>query len=144
MARKKKQSSNAIGYVLLALLAAGIFYSGILDKGAGTGTASSRPAQAVSTAPASSTTAPLSAPRFVNVASLNVRHTPSTSGPLIMALPRGTALKVLDRRNGWLLIDINPTLEGWVAESLTTTVAPSQPRQAQQSFVPPKALSASN
>ena len=80
---------------------------------------------------------PLCIPRFVNVASLNVRHTPSISGELIMTLPRGTALRVLERREGWLLVDLNPTLEGWVAERLTTTQVP------QQRHLPPASLTGS-
>lgn len=54
-----------------------------------------------------------------------------------MTLPRGTQLKVLGRKDGWLLIDINPTLEGWVAESLTTTESP------RQGLRPPAGLNAS-
>lgn len=58
-----------------------------------------------------SASAPRDIPRFVNVASLNVRHTPSISGELIMMLPRATALRVLDRQEGWFLVDLNPPLE---------------------------------
>lgn len=72
-----------------------------------------------------SASAPLDIPRFVNVASLNVRH--STSGELIMMLPRGPALRVLDRQEGWLLVAFSPTLEGWVAERLTTTQVLQKP-----------------
>lgn len=126
MARKKKQSSNVIGLVILGAIALGIYQFGIVGSIDRPARAATPPAQAVSTAPAQARPVPLDAPRFVNVASLNVRHTPSTSGPLIMALPRGTPLKVLGQQNGWLLIDINPTLEGWVSEGLTTTQAPGQ------------------
>ena len=84
--------------------------------------------------PSDSASEPLNKPRYVNVASLNVRHTPSASGPLIMALPRGTPMKVLDRKDGWLLIDLSPTLEGWVTERFTTVQAP------QQDYVPPAPL----
>ena len=41
-----------------------------------------------------------------------------------MALPRGTPMKVLDRKDGWLLIDLSPTLEGWVTERVTTVRDP--------------------
>lgn len=126
MARKKKQSSNVIGLVILGAIALGIYQFGIAGNIDRPARAATPAGQSASKPPSQSTPSPLDAPRFVNVASLNVRHTPSTSGPLIMALPRGTPLKVLGRQNGWLLIDINPTLEGWVSEGLTTTKAPTQ------------------
>lgn len=144
MARKKKQQgSNVIGLVILGALGLGIYQFGIADSPHRSGGAAPRPAAAVATSaspsspssPTRGTPAPLDAPRYVNVAELNVRHTPSMSAPLVMTLPRGTPLKVLGRKDGWLLIDINPTLEGWVSEQLTTTKAPQTPR-------PPEALRA--
>lgn len=131
MARKKKQGSNLVGLVILGVIGFGIYQFGIV----GTPDRSAAPtarSDAVASTPAkpaakpAAASVPLSAPRFVNVASLNVRHTPSTTGPLIMTLPQGTQLKVLGREKGWLLIDINPTLEGWVSEQLTTTERPNQ------------------
>jgi uncharacterized protein YgiM (DUF1202 family) len=126
MARKKKQSSDVIGLVILGAIAFGIYQFGIAGNPDRTTRAATPPAQSVSAAPSTAKPTPLDAPRFVNVASLNVRHTPSTSGPLIGTLPRGAQLKVLGQQNGWLLIDINPTLEGWVSEGLTTTQMPTQ------------------
>lgn len=133
---KKKQQSNWVGWVILGVIGLGIYHFGIANPQGTPGRTNSvaRPAQPAAATPAP---APLSAPRYVNVATLNVRHTPDTSGPLIMTLPRGTALHVLGRENGWLLIDVNPTLEGWVSEQLTTTQAP------QQRLVPPAALTGS-
>lgn len=136
MARKKKQqSSNIIGLVILGALGLVIYQFGIAGNPDRSASTAPRPAAAATSAPpasASSPTAPLDAPRYVDVAALNVRHTPSTSSPLIMTLPRGTPLKVLGRKDGWLLIDINPTLEGWVSEQLTTTRQPGQaPRPPQ-------------
>lgn len=128
---KKKQSSNAIGWVILGLIAFGIFQFGIQgkpDRGAGSAPQS---ATSVSTTQSHSVSTPLNVPRFVNVASLNVRHSPSVSGELIMTLPRGTSLRVLDRQDGWLLVDLSPTLEGWVTERLTTVQGPA-PR-----YIPP-------
>lgn len=136
---KKKQSSNATGLVLLGLLGLGLYYFGTTAQHDANRPAA-RTASATQSAPAKpapATSVPLSAPRYVNVATLNVRHTPSTTSPLVMTLPRGTALRALARDGDWLLIDINPTLEGWVAESLTTTKAP------QQNPVPPAALTGS-
>jgi hypothetical protein len=127
---KRKQNSNAVGWVLLGIIAFGIFqFGGQENLGRG---ASGAPQSATSakTVQSHSASAPLDAPRFVNVALLNVRHTPSNSGELIMTLPRGTALRVLDRQDGWLLVDLNPTLEGWVAERLTTTQVLQQPKAA--------------
>src|SRR3546814_17847572 len=118
---KKKQSSKAIGWVILGLIAFGIFKFGIQAKPDRRSSSAPQAATSVSTTQPRAASAPLNVPRFVNVASLNVRHTPSASGELIMALPRGTALRVLDRQNGWLLVDLSPTLEGWVTERLTTT-----------------------
>lgn len=121
---KKKQGSNLIGWVLLGLLAFGIFQFGIMGQPGRPATAPQRSVPVEATPPASAV--PLSAPRFVAVASLNVRHAPSTASELITALPRGTRLRVLDRQNGWLLVDLTPTLEGWVSERLTTTQSPGQ------------------
>lgn len=136
---RKQQKSNAVGWVILGLMAFGIFQFGVLkdgDEGRHANSASKR-VEAPTTQHSNSPAEPLDKPRFVNVASLNVRHSPSASGELIMALPRGTSLKVLDRQNGWLLIDLSPTLEGWVTERLTTTEAP-QPR-----YIPPAQLTGS-
>ena len=124
MAKKKKQGSNVIGWVILGAMAFGIYQFGIvgsMNRPSGT---VARPAGHVATASPKPASAPLDAPRYVNVASLNVRHTPDPSGPLVTALSRGTQLKVLGRQDGWLLVDLSPTLEGWVAEHLTTTEAP--------------------
>lgn len=137
MARKKTQSSNVIGWAILGAMAFGIYQFGILgsmDRPAG---AAARPAGVVATASPRPASVPLDAPRYVDVAMLNVRHTPGTSGPLVTTLPRGTALRVLDRREGWLLVDLSPTLEGWVAEHLTTTAAPAP------SYRPPAPVKAS-
>jgi hypothetical protein len=123
---KRKQNSNVVGWMILGIMAFGIFQFGILgnsDPRVGAATQSAMSATIAQPHPASP---PLSMPRFVNVASLNVRHTPSTSGELIMTLSHGTALRVLERKEGWLLVDLNPTLEGWVAERLTTTQVPQQ------------------
>ncbi|MFD2646354.1 SH3 domain-containing protein [Devosia albogilva] len=133
---RKKQKSRLLGWVLLGLVALGVFQSGIFELGE-KGRPKGSSGNAAQSVAATKPPAPLSAPRFVNVASLNVRHTPSPSGELIIALPRGTALRVLERQNGWLLVDLNPTLEGWVAEHLTTTQVP------QQRYMPPAPVPAS-
>lgn len=122
---KKKSNFDPVGWVILGALAFGIYQFGIADHGA-TATRAARPQPSAAAAPSKPAAVPLTEPRFVNVASLNVRHTPDPSGALIMALPQGTQLKVLDRQNGWLLVDLNPTLEGWVMERLTTTQTPGQ------------------
>lgn len=126
---KKKQSSHFAGWIIAGLLGVVAYQSGILDGL--TRIAAPAPSRVT---PSDSASEPLNKPRYVNVASLNVRHTPSASGPLIMALPRGTPMKVLDRKDGWLLIDLSPTLEGWVTERFTTVQAP------QQDYVPPAPL----
>ena len=136
MARKKQQS-NLIGWAILGLLGFAIVQFGIIGN---PGSASAPVQRSASSAPAKQAPAaslPLSTPRYVNVASLNVRHAPDTNADLIMALPRGTPLRVLDRKNGWLLVDLNPTLEGWVSERLTTTESP------RQAYRPPAPLQAS-
>lgn len=138
MARKKNQrGSNVIGLAILGILGFGIYQFGMVGSRDRPANSAPRPAAAIASAPSPSAPAPLDAPRFVDVAELNVRHTPGTTGPLIMTLPRGTALRVIGRQDGWLLVDINPTLEGWVAEHLTTTEAPGP------SYRPPAALKAS-
>ncbi|QQR38375.1 SH3 domain-containing protein [Devosia rhizoryzae] len=131
---KRKQSSHLAGWIIAGLLGVVAYQSGILD---GIGRIASQAQQVTSPTRATqsdSASERLNKPRYVNVASLNVRHTPSASGPLIMALPRGTPIKVLDRKDGWLLIDLSPTLEGWVTERFTTVQAPLQP------YVPPAPL----
>jgi uncharacterized protein YgiM (DUF1202 family) len=137
MARKKKQGSNVIGWVILGAMAFGIYQFGIVGSMDRPASAAARPVG--NTAPASPkpASAPLDAPRYVDVAVLNVRHTPGTSGPLVTTLPRGAQLKVLGRQDGWLLVDLSPTLEGWVAEHLTTTEAPAP------SYRPPAPVKAS-
>jgi hypothetical protein len=92
---KKKKSSQLVGWIIAGLLGVVAYQSGILDS-IGRITA---PAQ-LPTTPSrvrepDSASEPLNKPHYVNVASLNVRHTPSASGPLITALPRGTPMKVL-------------------------------------------------
>lgn len=136
---KKKRQSNVIGWAILGLMALGIYQFGISSGGPGSGrlAVASTPARPAVAKPARAVASPLSTPRIVSVASLNVRHTPSISGPLITTLPRGTALRVLDRQDGWLLVDLSPTLEGWVSEDLTTT------RITQPQFVPPLGLKSS-
>ena len=95
---KKKRNSNVIGWLILAVMAVGIFHFGYAGRGNEHRSATaSKPTQSSSVVQSNSAAAPLTQPRFVNVASLNVRHTPSISGELIMALPRSPALKVLDR-----------------------------------------------
>lgn len=138
MARKKqRQGSNAIGLAILAALGLGLYWFGIMPGRESATTPAPMVRSTSTSASTPSTPVPLDAPRFVNVAELNVRHTPSTSSPLIMTLPRGTPLKVLGRKDGWLLIDINPTLEGWVSEQLTTTKGP------EPSYRPPQTVKAS-
>jgi SH3-like domain-containing protein len=130
----KKQSSHLAGWIIAGLMGVVAYQSGILDgisRIASPAQQLATPSRAIQSDSAS---APLNKPRYVNVASLNVRHTPSASGPLIMALPRGTPMKVLDRKDGWLLIDLSPTLEGWVTERFTTVQAP------RQGYVPPAPL----
>lgn len=137
MARKKKQGSNVIGWVILGAMAFGIYQFGIVGSVDRPSNVAARPASSIAATRPQPASAPLDVPRHVDVASLNVRHTPEASGALVMTLPRGTALRVLDRRDGWLLVDLSPTLEGWVAEHLTTTQAPGP------SYRPPAALKAS-
>ena len=130
----KKQSSHLAGWIIAGLLGVVAYQSGILG---GIGRIASPAQQSTAQTRATqsdSASEPLNKPRYVNVASLNVRHTPSASGPPIMALPRGTLMRVLDRKDGWLLIDLSPTLEGWVTEQFTTVRAP------RQDYVPPAPL----
>ena len=134
---KKKQNSNAVGWVILGMTAFGIFQFGVLANQDRHASAATQSATSAIIVQSPSALAPLNTPRFVNVASLNVRHSPSSSGALIMTLPRGTSLRILERRDGWLLVDLNPTLEGWVAERLTTTQVP------QQRYLPPASLTGS-
>lgn len=96
---KKKQNSNFTGWVILALLAFGIFQLATASHRERPVGSAQSPSQSGSTRPSETAAAPLTTPRFVNVESLNVRHSPGTSGELIMTLPRGTALRVLGRQD---------------------------------------------
>ena len=134
---KRKNSSNAAGWIILGLVALGVYqfaFSGNIDRH---WTSTSQPNATVASRPSNKVLEPLNVPRYVNVASLNVRHTPGTSGPLITALPRGTQLRAIDRDGAWLLVDLSPTLEGWVWEGYTTTEGPKQ------RYVPPSVLTGS-
>jgi len=131
---KKKQSSHAATWIIAGLLGVVAYQSGILDGIGGIAAPVQQSTSPSRMTQSDSASEPLNKPRYVTVASLNVRHTPSASGPLIMALPRGTPMKVLDRKDGWLLIDLGPTLEGWVTERFTTVRAP------RQNYVPPEPL----
>ena len=131
---KKKQNSNLVGWAILGLMAFGIWHFGVQGSSDRPATSTQKSAASPSGTQSPSASVPLSAPRFVNVALLNVRHAPSQTAALITALPRGTALRVLDRRDGWLLVDLNPTLEGWVTERFTTTQSPKQ------GYLPPAPL----
>ncbi len=134
---KRKQNLSIFGWAVLGIIGLGISQLGGSGNPGRGANAAMQSATSGITAQSHSASAPLDIPRFVNVASLNVRHTPSTSGELIMTLPRGTALRVLDRQEGWLLVDLNPTLEGWVAERLTTTQVLRKPN------LPPSSLTSS-
>lgn len=131
---KKKQGSHFAGWIIAGLLGVVAYQSGILNEIGRVATPAQQSAAPSRVKQSDSASAPLDKPRYVNVASLNVRHTPSPSGPLIMVLPRGTPMKVLDRENGWLLIDLSPTLEGWVTERFTTIRAPKRV------YLPPEPL----
>lgn len=131
---KKKQSSHFAGWIIAGLLGVVVYQSGILDELSRIAAPAQQSTASSSATLSDSASEPLNKPRYVNVATLNVRHTPSASGPLIMALPRGTPMKVLDRKDGWLLIDLSPTLEGWVTERFTTVLAPGP------DYVPPAPL----
>ena len=135
MAKKKKQSSNATFWVILGFVALGIYQFVVLENPDRRATSPSQPAATAASRPLDKVLQPLNKPRYVNVASLNVRHTPSTSGPLIMALPRGTQLRALDREGAWLLVDLSPTLEGWVWEGHTTIEG------SKQQYLPPARVS---
>lgn len=74
--------------------------------------------------------------RYVTATSLNVRRDPGTSGTVIAADPHGTRLTILDRRNGWLLVDLGSNSRGWVSERFTATSKPPEPR-----YVPPAPIS---
>ena len=48
----------------------------------------------------------------------NVRSGPGTNFKVIATLPKGTFVSLLERKNGWVRITNDSTLEGWVAENL--------------------------
>ncbi len=48
----------------------------------------------------------------------NVRSGPGTNFKVIGTLPKGTFVSILERKNGWVKITNDSTIEGWVAENL--------------------------
>lgn len=77
--------------------------------------------------PATSVPAPASAPevRFVTASSLNVRSAPSTSGEIVAKTTNGQEISILERSNGWLLVQTAAGLRGWVSEQYTSKDRPA-------------------
>lgn len=72
--------------------------------------------------------------RFVTASSLNIRSAPNTAGDVIGKLQNGHQVSVLERSNGWLLIETRPGVNGWISEQYTSAnpdpPSASQPAQA--------------
>lgn len=144
---------TAIVGVIALFVAIGLFNSGS-DSSRSSGTDVSRPAAPapvvgaptkappmVARPPVLTTTAvqpaPASAPsefRYVTASSLNVRAAPDTTGVVIGRLQNGHQVSVLQRENGWLLIQPAPGAEGWISELYTSatpeSTTASEPTQA--------------
>lgn len=149
---KKKGSVWPAILVIIAIFAAiGLFNSGSHSSRNTNSNQTSKPAPAVS--------APIQAPptvarptavatpeaqpalstepsevRFVTASSLNIRSAPNTAGNVIGKLQNGHQVSVLQRSNGWLMVEPSPGVQGWISGQYTSaTLEPpsaSQPAQA--------------
>jgi uncharacterized protein YgiM (DUF1202 family) len=61
---------------------------------------------------------------YVKVSQANFREAAGTSGKILRVLRRGSRLEVLETRNDWLRVRLDDGPEGWVAESVTSDMAP--------------------
>lgn len=72
--------------------------------------------------------------RFVTASSLNIRSAPNTAGDVIGKLQNGHQVSVIQRNNGWLLVEPSPGVHGWISEQYTAAApeppSASQPAQA--------------
>lgn len=72
----------------------------------------------------------------INGSWVNVRTGPGTQNAVLKTLPRGTAGRVVDEKNGWKLVDFGKGLKGWVrgdllnAGSATPAVSPGSADKA--------------
>ena len=63
--------------------------------------------------------------RFVTASSLNVRSSPSTGGDIVGKIPNGHQIAVIEKDNGWLLVQSAAGGRGWVSEQYTSTSRPA-------------------
>ncbi|WP_390888755.1 SH3 domain-containing protein [Devosia neptuniae] len=119
-----KRKSSFGGWLVIGLLILGI--SQIVKTPENSVPARTpQPQPAASIPPNPSSPAPRTVEiRYVSATSLNMRREPSTSAAIISALPRGTSVNVIDRRNGWLLVSLSPAIHGWVSEQYTAATKP--------------------
>ena len=73
-------------------------------------------------APAQSTTSV--EVRFVTASSLNVRTSPGTNAEIVGKIPSGHQISVIEKDNGWLLIQSATVGRGWVSEQYTSQSRP--------------------
>ena len=92
------------------------------------------PAAAIEAAPAPQAPTPPEM-RYVTASSLNIRSEPSTAGSIVGKLPTGHQISILEKSNGWLLVQSVTAGRGWVSEQYT-----SANRPAPVASPPPQAL----
>ena len=107
----------------------------LIDPAAKPDSAPSVPAAAIETTPVPQTSAtPAPEMRYVTASSLNVRSEPSTAGSIVGKLPTGHQVSILEKSNGWLLVQSATAGRGWVSEQYTSASRPdlvvSPPPQA--------------
>jgi uncharacterized protein YgiM (DUF1202 family) len=61
---------------------------------------------------------------YVSVSRANFRAGAGTTAKILRVLRRGAHLEVLETRDDWLRVRLDDGLEGWIAESVTSSTAP--------------------
>lgn len=68
---------------------------------------------------------PASEVRYVTATSLNVRSAPNTAGDILAKIGNGQQVTILERGNGWLLVQTAAGSRGWVSEQYTSKDRPA-------------------
>ena len=132
------RNASTAGWIIIALIVLGVAQ---LGRGPDVSSSASLSIPAPRQVSSPAAAVPVQTPqatelRYVTATSLNVRREPSTSADIVSSLAAGTSVTVLDRHNGWLLVNISPSLQGWISEQYTASTRPtprySPPAQVSQ------------
>lgn len=81
--------------------------------------------KSIAVAPRSTPAPTPSEVRYVTASSLNVRENPNASASILGRIAQSEEISVLDRNNGWLLVQSRSAGRGWVSEQFTSTSRPT-------------------